>query len=319
MNLKSIERIDLQVMVATLYYNQNLSQQEIAKKLKISRPTVSRILSDCINDGTVSIRIKNVSSHQYELAEQLKTKYNLTYVSVVSSHKDREQILSSIGSTTAAYLDEYIKQDTRLGISAGTTIAHIVNHIQPIRKYKIDVYQLQGDASHQIESSSSYVSVEIGRALDANIHALHVPLVVNTKVLRDLLMEEPYNKRHFEQLDNLDVAIVGLGLIDSILPTMSDNWYTIQQDLQLLKSLNVVGDICGNFIDEEGNLTTADISNRTIAVSLEQLRMCKNCIAVACGSEKTKVVFAAIKGKLISSLIIDENLATSLLSESTTI
>jgi DNA-binding transcriptional regulator LsrR (DeoR family) len=283
-------------MVATLYYKQNLSQQEIAKKLKMSRPTVSRILSSCIEDGIVTIQIKSVASHQYELAKQVKVKFNLTYVSVVSNHTDREQILASIGRTAAAYLNEYINQDTRLGISAGNTIAHIIKYLNPIHKYKMDVFQMQGDASHQMDSCSSFLSAEIARALNARVHAMHVPLLVNTKVLRDLLLEEPFNKKHFEQLSNLDAAIVGLGLIDSILPSTSDNWYTIEQDKQLLKSLNVVGDICGNFIDADGNLTTADIRNHTIAISLEQLRTCKNCIAVACGNEKTKVVLAAIKG-----------------------
>lgn len=194
-------------------------------------------------------------------------------------------------------------------------MAHVIRHLEPVHNYKVSVYQLQGDASYQIESCSSYVSVEFAKALNAGIHALHLPLLVNTKVLRDLLLEEPYNKKHFEQLSNLDAAVVGLGLIDRILPTTSDNWFSIQQDMQLLKSLNVVGDICGNFIDENGCLTTADISNRTISVSLEQLKSCRNCIGIACGSEKTQVVRAAVKGKLVSSLIIDENLATSLLAE----
>ena len=43
---------------------------------------------------------------------------------------------------------------------------------------------------------------------------MHVPLLVHTKVLRDLLLEEPFNKKRFQELDNLDIAIVGLGLLD---------------------------------------------------------------------------------------------------------
>lgn len=55
----STNSLDTKVQVANLYYCENLSQQEIAKMLNISRATVSRILKCCIDEGIVSIHIKN--------------------------------------------------------------------------------------------------------------------------------------------------------------------------------------------------------------------------------------------------------------------
>ena len=64
---------------------------------------------------------------------------------------------------------------------------------------------------------------------------MRVPLLVHTKVLRDLLLEEPFNKKHFQELANLDIAIVGLGLLDAILPNTSDTWYNFTTDKEELR------------------------------------------------------------------------------------
>ena len=313
MRMGENQRLDLQVQIATLYYKQNMSQQEIADMLNLSRPTISRILKDCIDDGIVTIHIKNVSSRQYEMAKTVKKKYDLKNVVVVSTCDDKEQLLSSLGKAAAEYLESIIDCDMRIGVSAGTALAHIIPYLHAIYSYEIDVYQLMGDANHQIDTSSSFLTTEIAKAWHATPHAMHVPLLVNTKVLRDLLIEEPYNKRHFEQLSNLDLAVVGIGNVNSLMPSTSDYWLTMAQDKEILKANDIVGDLSGNFIDKDGVFRSMDVADRTIAVDPKLLKTCKNCVGVACGKEKTLVAKAVLNKNWISSLVIDESLASSLL------
>ena len=54
---KKIERM---VNVARLYYEQNMTQNEIAKELGISRPLVSILLTEARACGVVTITIKRV-------------------------------------------------------------------------------------------------------------------------------------------------------------------------------------------------------------------------------------------------------------------
>lgn len=130
---------------------------------------------------------------------------------------------------------------------------------------------------------------------------------------RDLLIEEPYNKRHFEQLSNLDLAVVGIGNVNSLMPSTSDYWLTMAQDKEILKANDIVGDLSGNFIDKDGVFRSMDVADRTIAVDPKLLKTCKNCVGVACGKEKTLVAKAVLNKNWISSLVIDESLASSLL------
>lgn len=311
----STSSLDTKVKVANLYYCENLSQQEIAKMLNISRATVSRILKNCIDEGIVSIHIKNTSTYQYELEKKIEQKYGLKHVSVVSDKNDTELTLCGIGESTSDYLRNVVKSNMRIGISAGTTIAGIIPQLRPVGSYNVDVIQMSGDASHQMSNCSSFLTIEMAKVLGGTPHAMHVPLLVHTKVLRDLLLEEPFNKRHFQELDNLDIAIVGLGLLDDLLPGTSDTWYNFVSEKEELKAKNAVGDICGTFIDYEGRLCDSDIQGRTIAMSIEKLRKIPHCIAVAFGRRKKAITRAAIKGKYINVLMIDEELACALLED----
>ena len=44
------DRLDMKVQIAEMYYRQNMSQQEIAKAVNMSRTTISRILKLCIDE-----------------------------------------------------------------------------------------------------------------------------------------------------------------------------------------------------------------------------------------------------------------------------
>ena len=50
---KVIDDPRLMVRVCDLYYNQGISQQQIAKDLNLSRPTVSRVLALAREQGIV--------------------------------------------------------------------------------------------------------------------------------------------------------------------------------------------------------------------------------------------------------------------------
>lgn len=103
--------------------------------------------------------------------------------------------------------------------------------------------------------------------------------------------------------------------LDALLPNTSDTWYNFAEAKEELRSKNVVGDICGTFIDYDGNLCDSVIQDRTIAIPLENLRKIPHCIAVAYGREKKYITRAAIKSRYVNVLMIDEALACALLEE----
>ena len=90
------DKQQLSVEVARLYYQSDYSQQEIANKLNISRPTISRLLKYAKEKGFVQISIADPFADLDNVGNLLKEKYNLLEAHVVFSPVRNMQRLQSI-------------------------------------------------------------------------------------------------------------------------------------------------------------------------------------------------------------------------------
>ena len=63
--------------VATLYYKKNMTQQEIAETLHLSRQTVSKLLSDAIEEKIVEIIIHDPQKDCKELEERIRAAFGI--------------------------------------------------------------------------------------------------------------------------------------------------------------------------------------------------------------------------------------------------
>ncbi|MEE9572044.1 MAG: helix-turn-helix domain-containing protein, partial [Candidatus Neomarinimicrobiota bacterium] len=81
------------VEAAKLYYDHQLSQLEISKKLGVSRPTVSRLLQQARNTGIVKIEITDPSDVGTQLESALVDKFDLKKVIVVPNDTDDTKII----------------------------------------------------------------------------------------------------------------------------------------------------------------------------------------------------------------------------------
>jgi deoxyribonucleoside regulator len=77
-----------------------------------------------------------------------------------------------------------------------------------------------------------------------------------------------------------------------------------------------VGAICGRFFDANGRECWHELDDRTIGLTLDELRKIKHKIVVGVGQEKVEGLFGALRGKLANVLVTDEDTAAKLLSTS---
>ena len=78
--------------VATLYYKKNLTQQEIAETLHLSRQTVSKLLSDAIEEKIVEIIIHDPEKDCKELEEQICAAFGIRSCVVCSVSGRNESV-----------------------------------------------------------------------------------------------------------------------------------------------------------------------------------------------------------------------------------
>ena len=107
----------LAISAAKLYYQSNFSQADIAKEMKLSRPSVSRLLQYAKDKGFVRIEIFDPIEDQSQLAQKVAAAYGLRDVCIANAPiEDEEEIKKYIGQRGAAYVNDIIQDGDIIGV-----------------------------------------------------------------------------------------------------------------------------------------------------------------------------------------------------------
>ena len=301
--------IRLMVKVAKLYFNDKLPQLGIAKKLKISKYQVTRLLKIAEKIGVVKIIITDPTLNVTSFEEKLEETFNLKRAIVVANKGlSDDEIRSKIGVEAARYLLEIIKDDDIIGISWGGTLNEVVNNLPSKINRKVKIIQIIG-ASHQLSIKLSAHDLAKRFASKFNVEPLllFAPALVINKKTRDLFLEDFSIKKVFNYFDKLNMAIFGVGTLKS--QPFLESEYLSKEDIESLKQSKTVGDVVGNHYDINGNSSDSLLKNRTIAISLKQIKKIPYNIAVAGGEEKAEAILGALRGNYINILVTDSKAA----------
>ena len=177
--------ISLMIETARLYYEHNFSQQQIANKLGISRPGISRLLQKAREIGIVKIEIIDSQSKGTALEAKLKKKYKLKDVIIVpNENEESATIKQRLGKSAVNYIDRLVKNDMILGVSWGTTMLQVAQNIQARPTTRVTIVQLNGGVTRaEYDTHASEVAQKMGEKYRAVPFLLPLPAIVdNMKV-----------------------------------------------------------------------------------------------------------------------------------------
>lgn len=310
-----VNKRDMLIAVAKMYYIEGLSQQEIADRINQSRSNVSRMLKICVDEKVVEFKINDTSSVALELQNSIKQMFGLKEVIIVPTNPSPDQNKINLGETAARYLDGILNMGMLLGVGWGTTIYHIAKAVNAASTKRVDVIQLVGGVgAKSIDTDGHEIVKTFAKALNGNAYILQAPLFVQSKVLKDMLMQEPNIAEHFRRINEVDVAVIGMGGVHPSQSALCRAGFITQDEAKKLIEEGVTADVCGTQLDIEGRRIALHTSDRVIAISYDQLKNIKFVVGVAVGVDKTDAILASLRGKMINVLIIDEAAAFSVLS-----
>lgn len=314
--MKTRYKSTILVEAAKLYYEHQLSQLEISKKLGVSRPTVSRLLQQARNTGIVRIEITDPSEVGTQLESALVNKFNLKKVLVVPNDTDDTKIIKKrLGKATVLFLDQLISEGIILGISWGTTMQEVTRQIRPRSVKNMVVVQLNGGISRaEIDTHASEIAKTIGDRYKAIPYLMPLPAVVDNAALKNTILSDGNISRTLELGRKADIALFTIGSFghDSIL--VRADYFEPNEVDKLLQS-GAVGDICSRILKTDGTICSKNLNSRTIGIELKEIKKKPYSIAVAGGKEKLAAIQAGLKGKWFNCLITDEWIATELLRD----
>lgn len=307
----------LMIKIAKLYYESGLTQDEISKKMRLSRPRVSRLMQEAVEKGIVKISIMQEPGGYADLERQLETKYNLLEVVVAETTDpiNSESLVRELGIAAAEYFSRIVMDGDIIGFTWGLTLAAMVENIQPEKKPNCVILQMVGGLGEpKSETHATGLVSRASQALGASIWLLPAPGVVDSIASAQLLRSDRAISHSLERARNVQIAFVGIGhpSRDSLL--MRDEHIISWPEMEALINQGAVGDISLRYYDSNGNLIESNLNERVIGIDLDELRQINRVVGVAGGVGKLQPILGAIRGKLINTLITDINTAEHLLS-----
>ncbi|MDK8640880.1 sugar-binding transcriptional regulator [Niallia taxi] len=306
------------VKVSSMYYHDGLTQAQIAQKLGVSRPVISKLLQRAKDEGIVKIYIKDESVHTVELERQLEQYFGLSDAVVVPNNGLSEEMAKrEVGQAGASYFSNNIKDVKSIGISWGETLAHLVQEYPYERREDVTVVPLEGGMGvKQVQIHANQLANDLAKKLQSTCTYLYAPAIVETEELKERLMGMEDVQTVLEIGRNVDVALIGIGnpYANSTLMRLG---YLQEHDLTQLREVGTIGDIGFRFFDENGAPINDSLNTKVIGITLAEFQKIKKVIAVVEGQHKVESILGALKGKFIDVLITDELTASAIIKKMT--
>ncbi|MFK4567483.1 sugar-binding transcriptional regulator [Enterococcus sp. UD-01] len=304
------------VRVATMYYEEGMTQAEIAKKIGVSRSLISKILLDAKKSGIVEIFINSKSAYTVNLERKLERKYDLKRVIIVdTSEVENNEISKTISREAALYLKEISKNTSSIGISWGESLRGLVSHYPYTNQSDITVFPLIGGMGDDyIDIHSNQLCYDLARKMRAKAKYLYAPALVSNERIKKELKDNPTIHAVFEESKTVDIALVGISspFKES---TMVKIGYLNQDDLSEIKANHVIGDINSRFFDATGEEADCMINRNVLGINLKEIQQIPTVMTIAYGDEKFNAIQVAVTKKLINVLITTDTIAMKLLEE----
>ncbi len=307
-------KIDLAVNAAWLYFHEGLTQGDIAQLLGTSRPTVANLLARAKAEGIVKISVRPDYLAALNLAKYIRQRFDLQDVLIVPvpASSDEEAVNRSLGKAGALYLAERLQPGEVLATAWGAAMLEVALALDRKVVENVTIAQSLGGLSTSNFSPAKVASL-MGDKFGARVHHLHVPAVVESRSVRDILLRDPSIHAALEVARSATKAMLGVGKVTHHATVVRGGFIGSAQ-IDELRAKKAVGDIAGRFFDINGQPVRTEFDERIVGLSLDEVKAISPVIVVVGGEDKVAAVLGALRGGYLDVLIIDERTATAVLS-----
>jgi deoxyribonucleoside regulator len=288
--------------VVWMYYIQDMTQGEIAKRLSVSRPTILSYLKQAKERRLFEIRLQPEHFRAHQLSTRLQTLLHLRDVHIIDEPDLSGRELLKAVCTAAAYVfAESVRPGDQIGVSCGETIA-LISQLMPVRTVEnVVVRQLIGSLANPVVQSAEACTLEIARKLSSQCVTLIAPAICSKARLATALKKEPIIEQQLLELRRCNKAILSLSPCD-----LSMAAYTLgvstEEAIKDYAAKGAVGTMAMRFMNAAGRPVLGVLDDRMIGITLKELAAIEDILLVVCGAHKVAPSLAAIRGGYVKRL-----------------
>lgn len=308
-----IEFEDAVMWAAWLYYADQLTQNEIAQRLGVSRATIVNHLAEAREKGIVQVQVNPEAAGRTQAARGLALKYGLKGVFVIPVAEE-SNLVDRLGDAGARVLADLLKDGDTIGVAWGRTVLAAAGKITlPKPLANLTVVQVSGSSTGERDFSAELCTSLLAQRIQARCVNLLAPAVLTTRELKAALLAEPILQRQMDLVHSTDHIIFGVGEIGPK-ATVRVAGICTEAEIDDYIARGAEAAIIGRFIDRQGKPIGGDHDARMVGISLEDIKKVGNRICLGGGRAKLVAIDATLSAGYATHFVTDIATAEALLA-----
>ena len=300
---------------AQLYYVEEISQHQIAKRMNVSVASVSRALDKARRLGIVRITIHADADDFSQLEIALEQAFGLRECLLVPSFEQIDHVYAAMARSLAEILGRILRRGDTLGLSWGETLKAMGDNMPPVPVKGVDVVPITGalgtiDTGIYPGSLARVFAEKIG----GTPYLINTPAIVGSDAIRRSLISDSSFQQILDMWKRLNVVVLGAGGLGKESSMFRASIFSASE----LEAMQQAGGVAAcNFIlfDELGNAVRAEVADRVVKLPLNELKHVEHRILIAGGRNKAHALAAVLRSRIATAIITDVECARALLRE----
>lgn len=294
---------DALLWAAWLYYEEGMTQGDIAVQMGLSRASVNAYLAEARTCGIVNIEIEPSQFRALSIAQALKEHFGLHDCFVIPANGAERSLIARLGSAGAQVLARLAKSGDTIAVTWGRTMLALGEALSMPGLSDLRVVQATGGTTARIPWTPEACASRLAEALGGHCIPLSAPAIVSSPDMRDMLLREPVLAEQMGVLAQANRIVMG---ISSLRPESTIHTSGFFDDTERREDYpEAIGSIVGRFISGRGEPVVGSLDGRTIGIDLTALRSIPQRIAVAGGADKVPAILGALRGGFVTVLVTD--------------
>jgi DNA-binding transcriptional regulator LsrR (DeoR family) len=305
--------IELMTRVASQYYLEGMTQEAVARSLRLSRPKVGRLLDRARMTGIVEITVNVHPDIGLQVEAALVSEFGLNQVLLVNDQSDEAGQRASVARAAAGFLKRQVSDGDVVALGMGRNVGAVPDFVgTSTPRAATFVSAIGGSPLVDTGVNPNEICRRLAEAFAGTAEVLYAPAYAETPAVRDSFINHDDVRDVLDRAGAANVALIGIGNARDDSAVVRMGCFSVAE-MRRLRDRGAVGDILGSFFDADGHTVVDGIGDRVVAIGRADLERITCVVAICSERDKGDAVLGALRSGMVNVLVTNLSTARTVL------
>ncbi len=312
--VRGVDRdVELMTRVASQYYLEGMTQEAVARSLRLSRPKVGRLLDRARMTGIVEITVNVHPDIGLQVEAAMVSAFGLEHVLLVNDQTDETAKRASVARAAAVFLKRQLNDGDVVALGMGRNVGAVPNFIgAPQPRAAAFVSAIGGSPLVDSGVNPNEICRRLAEAFRGTAEMLYAPAYAEASEVRDAFMHHDAVRDGLDRARTANIALIGIGNARDDSAVVKMGCFSMAE-MRRLRDRGAVGDILGSFFDADGRAVVDGIGDRVVAIGRPDLERIPCVVAICSERDKGDAILGALRSGMVSVLVTNLSTARTVL------